>query len=253
MKIIISPAKRMRDDIDFMEPRQLPVFLEKADRLRAYLRELSPVKLRELLCCNSEIAARNFERYQKMDLHRNTVPAVLSFDGIQYQYMAPQVFTYEYFDYIEAHLRILSGFYGLLRPMDGVVPYRLELDAKLKTPFCKNLYDYWSDSIFRELTRGEDLILNLASKQYSRIIKKYVTPGVRFVTCIFGELCDGKLLEKGVYVKMARGEMVRFMAENAVENLKDIKAFNRLGFSYHPEFSDEETFVFLMPSKTKGS
>lgn len=251
MKIMISPAKRMRDDIDFMEPRQFPVFLKKADQLRNYLRKLSQEELKQLLCCNNEIAALNFERYQKMDLCRGTVPAVLSFDGIQYQYMAPQIFTYEYFDYIEAHLRILSGFYGILRPLDGVVPYRLELDAKLKTPFCKNLYDYWSDSIFRELTRDEDLILNLASKQYSRIIKKYLTPHTTFVTCIFGEQHGGKIREKGVYVKMARGEMVRFMAENAVENLEDIKSFNRLGFSYHAELSDRETFVFLMEQKTR--
>ena len=249
MKIIISPAKRMKDDIDFMEPRQLPVFLEKAEQLKNYLRTLSQAELKELLCCNNEIAALNFERYQKMELCGNTVPAVLSFDGIQYQYMAPQIFTYEYFDYIETRLRILSGFYGILRPLDGVVPYRLELDAKLKTPFCKNLYDYWSDSVFRELTREDDLILNLASKQYSRIIKKYITPGTALVTCIFGEQCGGKIREKGVYVKMARGEMVRFMAENAVESLEDIKSFNRLGFSYHAELSDKETFVFLMERK----
>lgn len=159
--------------------------------------------------------------------------------------MAPQVFEYDYFAYIEERLRILSGFYGILKPFDGVVPYRLEMQAKLKTAFCHNLYDYWQDDIYRDLTRNDTTILNLASAEYSKTVEKYLTADVNYITCKFGELIGGKVIEKGVYVKMARGEMVRFMAEKAVEDLDEIKEFNRLGFVYRDELSDEKTFVFV--------
>ncbi|MDP4128109.1 MAG: peroxide stress protein YaaA [Bacillota bacterium] len=245
MKIIISPAKKMFMDADFLPPRNAPVYLEKTQKLKEFLQNLTYEELKKLLCCNDEIARLNYERYQKMNLCGYTNPAILSYDGIQYKYMAPQVFENDYFDYVENHLRILSGFYGILKPFDGVVAYRLEMQTKLRTAFCRNLYDYWNDDIYRDLTRNDTTILNLASAEYSKTVEKYLTPDVNYVTCKFGEQIGGKLIEKGVYVKMARGEMVRFMAENAVEDLDKIKEFNRLGFVYNDELSDNNTFVFL--------
>ena len=119
-----------------------------------------------MLVCNDRIVRQAFERYQ------NLSPALLAYERIQYhQYMAPRVFEREYVQYAEEHLRILSGLYGILRPLDGVVPYRLELDAKLNAPFAKNLYDFWGDKLYRELVKQDDEILNLASAQYSRSIK----------------------------------------------------------------------------------
>ncbi|ACL18307.1 hypothetical protein DesLBE_3101 [Desulfitobacterium sp. LBE] len=245
MKIIISPAKKMNMDGDFLSPRNIPVYLEKAKKLQRHLQSLPYEELRKLLCCNDEIAGLNYERYQTMDLSGYTSPAILAYDGIQYKYMAPQVFEDDYFDYIEKHLRILSGFYGILKPFDGVVPYRLEMQAKLKTDFCRNLYDYWQDDIYRELTQEDTTILNLASAEYSKTIEKYLTAGINYVKCVFGELRDGRVIEKGVYVKMARGEMVRFMAEKAIKDLEQIKEFNRLGFRYREQLSDNNTFVFV--------
>ncbi|WP_434509817.1 peroxide stress protein YaaA [Desulfitobacterium sp. AusDCA] len=250
MKVIISPAKKMNMDADFLPSRNAPVYLEKAQKLKEYLQSLTYEELKKLLSCNDEIARLNYERYQTMDLCGYTNPAILSFDGIQYKYMAPQVFEYDYFNYIEDHLRILSGFYGILKPFDGVVPYRLEMQAKLKTDCCHNLYNYWKDDIYRDLTRNDTTILNLASAEYSKTVEKYLTANVNYVTCKFGEQIGGKVIEKGVYVKMARGEMVRFMAENAIEDLAEIKEFNRLGFVYKDEFSDNNTFVFVKISRT---
>jgi cytoplasmic iron level regulating protein YaaA (DUF328/UPF0246 family) len=235
----------MNTKADFLPPRNTPAYLEKTQKLKEYLQSLTYGELKKLLCCNDEIARLNYERYQTMDLCGYTNPAILSYEGIQYKYMAPQVFEYDYFDYIEHHLRILSGFYGILKPFDGVVPYRLEMQAKLKTAFCHNLYDFWKDDIYRELTRKDTTILNLASAEYSKTVEKYLTAGVKYVTCRFGELSGGKVIEKGVYVKMARGEMVRFMAENAVEDLDEIKTFKRLGFAYKDDLSDSNTFVFV--------
>ncbi|SDI15385.1 peroxide stress protein YaaA [Desulfosporosinus hippei] len=245
MKIIISPAKKMNMDGDFLPPRQAPVYLDKTQKLKEYLQSLTYDELKKLLCCNDEIARLNYERYQRMDLWGYTNPAILAYDGIQYKYMAPQVFEDDYYDYIEDRLRIISGFYGILKPFDGVVPYRLEMQAKLKTAICHNLYDFWQDDIYLDLTQNDTTILNLASAEYSKTVAKYLTADVNYVTCKFGELIGSKVIEKGVYVKMARGEMVRFMAENTVDDLSEIKKFHRLGFEYKDELSDKNTFVFV--------
>lgn len=245
MKILISPAKRMNTENDFFTPRQMPVFLEKTERLRQYLKGLSFEALKKLLECNDAIARLNYERYQTMDLTKSTNPALLSFDGIQYQYMAPQVFEDQYFEYAEKHLRILSGFYGVLKPFDAVVPYRLEVQTRLTSDFCKNLYDYWGADIYREVTAGEDTILNLASKGYNRLMKKYLTDDICYINCFFGEFIGSRVVEKGVYVKMARGEMVRFMAEKQIHDIQKIKEFDRLNFRFHETLSDERNFVFI--------
>lgn len=127
MQIIISPAKKMRDELDSLAPRSQPVFGQEARQLAGWLKSLSYEELKERLSCSEAIARQNYERYQKMDLRKNLSPAILSYEGIQYQYMAPGVFTYQEFDYLQQHLAILSGLYGLLRPFDGVRPYRLEM------------------------------------------------------------------------------------------------------------------------------
>lgn len=237
----------MRTDCDFLPPRSIPCYLDKAETLVSYLKSLGFEELRSLLACNNDIAQLNYERYQHMDLksHGNAQPAILSYDGIQYKYMAPQVFEDQYYTYIEEHLRILSGLYGIVRPFDGIVPYRLEMQAQLKTPFCSSLYEYWGTSIYDSLTENNTVILNLASDEYARTVKKYLRKDVTFITCLFGELDYGKVREKGVYVKMARGEMVRYMAENAITDLEHIKSFNRLGFSYRENLSDERTYIFI--------
>lgn len=244
MKIIISPAKKMMIE-ETIPWKTLPHFIEKTEQLKNYLSSLNIEDLKKLLACNDSIAELNYERYSSMDLKKNLSPAILSYDGIQYKYMSPSVFSDEYFRYIENHLRIISGFYGILRPFDGIVPYRLEMHAKLKTDFCRDLYDYWGDDIYKELTRDDKTILNLASSEYSKTITKYAKDDAKIINCIFGEETDGKVREKGVYVKMARGEMVRYMAENAIEDLDGIRLFDRLGFSFSPERSDDSCYVFL--------
>ena len=129
MRIIISPAKKMHVDTDSLAPEGLPQFLSEARRLLSALRAMPGPALQALWNCNDAIAALNMERLRHMDLERDLTPAILSYEGIQYQYMAPGVFETGQFAFIQEHLRILSGFYGLLRPFDGVVPYRLEMQA----------------------------------------------------------------------------------------------------------------------------
>ena len=211
MRIIISPAKKMNVDTDSLPWRDLPVFLPKTEQLCTQLQGMSDAELKKLWKCNDSIAALNIQRLQNMDLHSRLTPAVLAYEGIQYQYMAPGVFTGQAFAYVQEHLRILSGFYGILKPFDGVTPYRLEMQAKLRVGEAKDLYAYWGDSLAKAIFAETDCIVNLASKEYSVCISKYLPANVRFITCVFGEEKDGKVIEKGTMCKMARGEMVRYM------------------------------------------
>ena len=245
MRIIISPAKKMRVDTDSLPVRSLPVFLEETEILFQELRSKSPEELKKLWKCNDQIAALNVQRLQNMDLRRNLTPAVLAYEGIQYQYMAPNVFTAREFNYIQEHLRILSGFYGVLRPFDGVTPYRLEMQAKLKVCDAKDLYSYWNSKISEKIFAETNCVINLASKEYSVCVSKYLRPGICFITCVFGEEKEEKIVEKGTMCKMARGEMVRYMAEHQIQRPEDIRSFDRLGYVFDPERSDETTYVFI--------
>ena len=245
MRIIISPAKKMNDDLDGLPPRDLPALLEKTERLLGYLKAMSLPELKKLLSCNDQLAELNYRRFQTMDLRRRLTPALLAYEGIQYRYMAPAVFTEGALAYVQEHLRILSGFYGVLRPFDGVTPYRLEMQAKLKTTFCRDLYDFWGDRLAAALEE-KDVVVDLASGEYSKAVVPRLPVNIRVITPIFGELrSDGKVVEKGVHVKMARGEMVRFLAEGGVEDPEVITAFEGLGFRYCPQQSRPDRPVFL--------
>lgn len=245
MKIVISPAKKMNVDTDSLPYRDLPQLLPQTRLLYQRLREMSYQELKALWKCNDQIAGLNFERLQTMELDRRLTPAILAYEGIQYQHMAPGVFTCQELDHVEEHLRILSGFYGILRPFDGVTPYRLEMQAKLKMGNANDLYEFWSDKISKSLFSETDCIINLASREYSRCVSRYLPGDVQFITCVFGERKDGKIIEKGTMCKMARGEMVRYMAQHQIENTEQIKSFDRLGYRFSPEESSETSYIFI--------
>ena len=245
MRLIISPAKKMRTDTDSFPCHALPAFLDQTQQLLDRLRQLSPQQLKTLWKCSDQIAALNQERLAAMDLRRALTPALLAYEGIQYRYMAPGVFTQEELDYVEEHLRVVSGFYGLLRPFDGVTPYRLEMGAKLAVDGKKDLYGFWGDTLAQALCRETDLIVNLASREYSRAIAPHLPERVTFLTCVFGEEQSGRVVEKGTLCKMARGEMVRYLAQCRGEDPEALRAFDRLGYRFRPDHSDEKTYVFI--------
>lgn len=245
MRIIISPAKKMREDGDTFAPRQLPRFLAQAEELRDYIRSLDYGQCRALWQCNDAIAALNVERFARMDLQRAATPALFAYDGIQYQYMAPNVFTDAELSYVEAHLRILSGFYGVLRPFDGVCPYRLEMQARTAGFRCDTLYEYWGTQLADALAAEDSCILNLASKEYSRAVRPHLDASVRWVDCVFAERKADKLREKATQAKMARGAMVRYLAETGGEKPEDARGFTRFGFVYSEEDSSPDKLVFV--------
>lgn len=244
MRIILSPAKKMNMETDSLEPSGMPVFLKETNIILSWLKSKSPEELQALWKCNDKIARQNLARLENMNLTGRLTPAILSYEGIAFQYMAPAVFEDDHYDYVQEHLRILSAFYGILKPMDGVAPYRLEMQAKASIEGCRDLYEFWGSRLYEEVRDDSGVIINLASKEYSRIIEKYLNTEDRYITITFVEMSGGKLVTKGTYAKMARGDMVRFMAENNIENPADIKAYNRLGYIYRDDVSDDSEYVF---------
>jgi len=256
VRIIISPAKQMRVDTDSFACTEFPVFMEKTEVLKEWISGLTYEQQVSLWACNDKIARQNAERFAHMDLRKNLTPALLSYDGIQYTYMAPAVFEDGQYEYVQEHLRILSGFYGVVKPMDGVVPYRLEMQARAAVAGHKNLYDFWDGDLYREVMDDNRVLINLASKEYSKCIEKYLQPGDRYITCVFGEPAGGKIIQKGVYAKMARGEMVRFMAGIHADEPEQIKEFDWSGYHFDEERSSDTEYVFLrtkIPGKRKFS
>lgn len=245
MRIIISPAKKMNVDTDSLPQQELPVFLSKTKILLQELQNKDLLELKKLWKCSDKLAQTSFEQLWKIKLEGVLTPAILAYDGIQYQHMAPAVFNDQELLYIQNHLRILSGFYGVVRPLDGVSPYRLEMQAKLAVQESRDLYDFWGDSIANELFSQTDTIINLASQEYSRCVSRYLKEGIRMITCTFGEEIDEKVIEKGTLCKMARGEMVRFMAENQIEQPEKLREFSRMGYCFSEKYSDSTNYVFL--------
>ena len=234
----------MNTVLDILDYTALPWYLSQTKEILHWLQSKSYAELKSLWKCNDKIAEQNFERLKYMDLHNRLTPAILSYEGIAFQYMAPAVFEEKQFDYVQKHLRILSAFYGVLKPMDGVTPYRLEMQTKASINGHKDLYDLWGSRIYDSVRDKDGIIINLASKEYSKCVEKYLKAQDTYITVTFCEASGDKLVTKGTYAKMARGEMVRYMAERRIENPDEIKNFNRLGYIYRDDLSSYREYVF---------
>lgn len=249
MRFIVSPAKKMNVVDDSFAWRDLPMFVERAEELARAVQALTYEEAKALWQCSDALAELNFERFRAIDLRREgaLTPAVLAYEGIQYQHLASGVMTSEQVEYVQDHLRILSGFYGVLRPLDGVVPYRLEMQAKLAVGEARNLYEFWGDTLARALADETDVLVNLASVEYAKAVVPHAERmGCRVITCLFGAIdARGRLVQRSTAAKAARGSMVRWCAENAVEYPDDLRAFNLAGYHFAPDRSDDTTLVFV--------
>lgn len=229
--------------------RELPRFVDDAARLAEAVRAHTLDEAKVLWQCSDALAELNFERFRTMDVRAAgaLTPAVLAYEGIQYHHLAPSVMTARQLDYLQEHLRILSGFYGVLRPLDGVVPYRLEMQAKLAVGGARDLYGFWGDRLCRALAEETDLVVNLASVEYAKAVLPYAERcGVRVVTCLFGAIdARSRLVQRSTAAKAARGSMVRWCAENDVRDPAGLRAFDQLGHAFDKERSTEECLVFV--------
>ena len=246
MKIIVSPAKTMIENTDSYIGNSIPTYIDYSRMLLDEIRQKSYEEMKEIWKCNEKIANENFDRFKNMNLQGNLTPAIFSYQGIQYQYMAVNVMESSSLEYIRENLYILSGFFGILRTFDVVSPYRLEMQAKLEIGDCKNLYEFWGDKIYRKLFETGEVVINLASKEYSKIIESYLSKEDKFITCVFAEKKDGKIVQKATLAKMARGEMVNFLASNDIQNEEEIKKFDRLGFVFDKGLSNDNRYVFVL-------
>ena len=244
MRFIISPAKKMRVDTDSFACTH-PLWQDRAARLHGALCKMDAEALRNLWNCSDKLVRENMDLLHRHTPGRMLTPALLAYDGIQYKYMAPNVFTDAQLDYVCTHLRILSGMYGMLRPMDGVIPYRLEMQARLDGDGCGDLYGFWHDLPARQLAAETGCVINLASKEYSRCVEPHLPVSVRFITCVFAERQQGKLVEKGTLCKMARGRMIRFAAETGAITPDDLHSFRELGYRFSDTDSTETMFVYI--------
>lgn len=237
MKVILSPAKKMiRADDDFAW-KDLPVYVEESEVLLKELQGYDEASLKKIWKCSDRLVRENMARLQDADLRNHLSPAVFSYVGLAFQHLSPGAMTEKGLAWLQEHLRILSGFYGILRPFDGIVPYRLEMQAVL--PQTGSLYRFWDRKLYDAI--GDEMIIDLASKEYSDAVLPY---SQKTVTVVFAEEKDGRLIQKGTFAKMARGEMVYWLAENSIEEPEEIRAFD-VGYDYRKDLSSEKEYVFV--------
>ncbi|GAA3626202.1 peroxide stress protein YaaA [Lactobacillus hamsteri] len=244
MKIIIAPAKKMERDLDSFPIQTMPQFLDKTEVLAEFLKSRNDAQLKELWQASDRVIQSSKKQLEEMDLTHRLTPAIIAFSGIQYQYMAPDLFTQPALNYIQKNLRIISGFYGSLRPFDGVCPYRLEMKTQMVGFKDYSLYNFWNSKIADEIFRDDDLVINLASKEYSRVITPYLSENRRMITIDFQEEKNGKWRTIATHAKMARGEMVRFLAENQIKTPARLQEFHDFDFKFIPEESNENNYIF---------
>lgn len=244
MKVIIAPAKKMHRDLDTFFVRSQPQFLKQAEVLEKFLKSRTTAQLKELWQASDAIVAQSQKQLHEMDLNQRLTPAIIAFSGIQYQYMAPDLLPQTGLDYLQDHLRILSGFYGSLRPFDGVCPYRLEMKTAMVGFKDYSLYHFWGSKIADELFTDDDLVVNLASKEYSRTVAPYLTKKRKMITIDFQEKRKDRWRTIATHAKMARGEMVRFMAERQIKNPAELQDFHDFDFQFVKTASSPEHYVF---------
>ena len=252
MLIVISPAKTLDYDTPPVTGRSSePRFLDRSRQLIDNLRNYSALDLAELMKLSMKLAELNFERYYDWKLPftpKNAKQAVLAMKGDVYTGLDAESFCEEDFVFAQAHLRILSGLYGVLRPLDLMQPYRLEMGTRLPSAHGKDLYAFWGTTITEAVNRdlaaqGDDVLINLASNEYFKSIKPRLVNG-RIITPQFKEAKDGGYRMIGVYAKRARGLMSRFIIENRLSDPEAIKEFTLDGYRYNDALSQGEQWVF---------
>ena len=251
--MVISPAKRL-DWAERAVEMTSPAMLDDAVRLARTARNLTLGKLRALMDLSDDLARLNRDRFQAFadaPVAEVTRPAMLAFAGDTYQGLDAATLSEDETAYAQDHLRILSGLYGLLRPLDAIQPYRLEMGSRLKTRRGSSLYDYWRSDIAKALnaqaeTVGADVVVNCASQEYfGAVPERALKP--RLVTPVFMEDKGAGPKIVSFFAKRARGAMARHIVQNRVRDMDGVKAFDADGYVFQPEASDEARLVFVRP------
>ena len=252
MLIVVSPAKTL----DYETPPKtkintLPDYLDDSQELINRLRRLSSLDIAELMKVSKKIADLNFDRYEawnKKFTEKNAKQAALAFKGDVYTGLDAESFSAADFKFAQKHFRILSGLYGLLRPLDLMQPYRLEMGTKLETDRGKNLYEFWGSKITEGLNKQlkktkSNYLVNLASNEYFKSVKPKELDA-EIITPEFREYKNGDYKMIGVYAKKARGMLSRYIIQNQLTDPEDIKSFNEDGYKFNKKLSTKDKWVF---------
>jgi len=250
MLIVISPAKSL--DLDTppsTEQRTTPEFIDRAAELIRVLKDYSPAQVGQLMSISDPLAVLNVTRYADWHPdHGEARQAVMSFDGDVYTGLDARSLDAQQVDYLQRHLRILSGLYGLLRPLDQMHPYRLEMGTKLANPRGKDLYAFWGETVTGALNEalaanGATALVNLASEEYFKSVKPRLLD-VPVITPVFEDWKNGKYKIISFFAKRARGMMARYAAQNGITNPQLLKDFDVDGYAFEPAASKEREWVF---------
>jgi cytoplasmic iron level regulating protein YaaA (DUF328/UPF0246 family) len=248
LKILISPAKSLNFDVKpSISSDSEPKFLSDSKILVSELKKFSQDDIAKMMNISQNLAKLNFERYKNFTTpftKKNAKAAIFVFNGDVYDGIEVEKYQEKDFDYLQENLRILSGLYGILKPLDLMQAYRLEMSTKLKNPRGKNLYEFWQDKITNFLNEEEgNLIVNLASEEYFKSINQKKLKA-KLLNINFYEKKNEKYKIIGIFAKKARGTMVHYLTKNKVENIEKIKEFNLLEYKFNDKMSDENNFSF---------
>ena len=252
MLIVISPAKTL--DYETTPKTKIfttPDYLDYSQQLISRLRNFSSLDISDLMKVSAKIADLNFDRYEswkKPFTEKNAKQAILAFKGDVYTGLDAGSFNAADFKFAQNHLRVLSGLYGLLRPLDLMQPYRLEMGTKLKTDKGKNLYEFWGADITEGLNKQlkkvkSDILINLASNEYFKSVKPKEL-NAEIITPAFKEFKNGDYKMIGIYAKKARGLLSRYIIQNKISDPEDIKAFTEEGYRFNKKLSKGNSWVF---------
>lgn len=244
--VFISPTKNMI-------PRRLelgmslPQFCVRAEALLDILKEYNDEDIMNIMKVNARLAVENQKRFQEIHFDMNGTHALSSYDGLAFKYMHLDTWTKKDILYANEHLRILSGFYGVVRPLDSIYPYRLEMQARNLNEYYDNLYSYWSDTPMSSLRADnpDKCYINLASKEYSQVITPYLRDDEIIINIHFQVVKNGKRVILATAAKMARGEMVAYIIKNQIEEAKALKQFHCSGWQFDQEASSNTEYYFI--------
>ena len=251
MFIITSPSKTQdftaytRINIEYTTPE----LLAEIQNLVSELKKYNIQDLMELMHISKTLADLNIERFRVFQASfnfKNSKPAILAFKGDVYTGLDVEKYTTTDFEFAQKHLGIISGLYGLLRPLDLIQPYRLEMATALKIGSHKNLYEFWDDKVTKLLAKraGKEIVINLASQEYSKVISEQNLQN-KFINIIFKESKNGSYKIIGLFAKKARGHMINYIIKNRISSLEQIKEFDINGYRFASNFSDQHNLVFI--------
>lgn len=252
MLALISPAKKLDFETDStFDTHTQPVLLDRAEKLVVKVRQLSRVALARTMNLSDQLTELNYQRYQAFKTPftlANSKQAAMVFNGDTYVGLDAKTLSAEDLTFAQDHLRILSGLYGLLRPLDLIQPYRLEMGAKFQPPRASNLYDFWGDTLTDELNRiitthKHSCVVNCASNEYFKSIKPKKL-SVPVITPVFKDVKDNQARVIGLFAKQARGMMARHIIVNRLTKAEDLKSFKSGGYIYRDDLSDDTAWVF---------